>query len=149
MNFCIDKMTQGEIDLMNEQSRLASPVFRSAKLIFGGCRHQSAAFYGVEPKIGEECYIERRWRSKDGSQRAQFAGKEGSVNLINKDELSYGILLQGEKKLKQLEMLGIENVKTNKDIKENDEYFNPNKKFVITDIVRDNDTIHFVSVEMI
>ena len=147
MNFCIEKMNVEELGLINIQSRLGSPNFRNSDLIFGGVRHQSAAYYGIEPSIGEECYIERRWRAKDGKYEARFAGKEGNTHLVNSQGLSYGILMQSDKKIRQLQLLGTKEIHTNQEVKEKDEYFNPFLKYIITDIIRDGDVIHFVSVK--
>lgn len=141
MNFCIDKMTNEEMNLLAQTSVLASPVFREATLVFGGVRHQSAAFYGVEPEIGEECHIERRWK---GHQET-IAGSKGTVHLVNDEGLSYGLLIQAAKKVDQLKMLGVHNIKTNQKVRNNSNYFY--LKYIVTDIVRDLDTIHFVSVK--
>ena len=145
MDFRIENMTNEEIDLVNIQSRLASPRFREATLIFGGTRHQSAAFYGVQPKIGEKCHIERRWGRGSDRHEERFAGEKGAVHLVNEAGLSYGTLLSGERKLKELKLLGVENITIPDDVRSDNSYFL--KEYVITEIDKTLDTIHFVSVK--
>lgn len=145
MNFCIDKMTTKEMNLLNTQSRLGSLDFRNAILIFGGTRHQSAAFYGVTPQIGEKCHIERRWGRGADKHEERFAGDKGAVHLVNEEGLSYGTLLSGERKIKELQLLGVEEIKMPNEVKNNSNYYNVT--YVITGIEKTLDTIHFVSVK--
>lgn len=152
-SFCIEKMTVEQIKEIAQRATLSiiSDEAKWCTLAFGGMRHQFAHQEGIKPKIGEICHLERKWRGKTNGEWTNEShtepGDKGTVHLVsNETGYSYGVLMQSEKKLNQLQRFGFKKVKrTNQRIRKNNFYLNPYTLYKVVYILEG----HFIFVERV
>ena len=139
-SFCIEKMTDEQIRELGEQASnsILSDEAKWCDLAFGGMRHQLAHKEGIKPKVGEICHLERKWKGKEGvNEEHRDPGDKGTVHLVSDETgYSYGVLMQSEKKIKQLKKLGFGMIwNTNKTVRDSELYLNPYTLYKIVQVI--------------